>query len=207
MRKKSVLIALVILALGLVGASLSTLYEHDERFGSMLGGTFKASYGFPLGWHGYSTNYGGPPLVYPSTWPVFYWFSLESFLLDTAFWVVISFFVSLAAIKSAQALNFVAMVRAGVLGMKTSILLLVMSLSLIAIGVGLCLFAQTTGPAQVWFGYVISPMKIRPYLDLGLRLIGSGTVSLIATLSVMLWKPSNVRTREEYRDAANSREV
>lgn len=93
MRKKTALIVLVILALGLVGASLSALYEHGELTqGTLLGGTFKASYGFPLGWHGYSTNYGGPPLVYPSTWPVFYWFSLESFLLDIAFWSAITSF-------------------------------------------------------------------------------------------------------------------
>ena len=73
-----------------------------------------------------------------------------------------------------------AIARAGVLGMKTSIMLLVMSLFFIVIGVGLCLVA-------------------RPYLDLGLRLSGSGTIALIATLSVMLWKPSNVTTRSEER--------
>jgi hypothetical protein len=98
MRKKTALIVLVILALGLVGASLSALYEHDERFGTILGGTFKASYGFPLGWHGYSTTYGGPIRLFPSTPPpVDYWFSLESFLLDIAFWSAIS---SLAVIAT-----------------------------------------------------------------------------------------------------------
>jgi hypothetical protein len=88
--RKTALIVLVILALGLIGASLSALYEHDERFGTMLGGTFKASYGFPFGWHGYSDGYG-PLRVFPSTPPpVDYWFSLESFLLDIAFWSAIS---------------------------------------------------------------------------------------------------------------------
>jgi hypothetical protein len=176
MRKKSALIVLVILALGLVGASLSSLYEHDEFFGNLLGGTFKASYGFPLSWHGYSTNYGGPPV----SWPVFYWFSLEAFLLDVAFWFAISFFVSLAAIKSARALNLVAIARAGVLGIKTSIMLLVMSLFFIVVGVGLCLVT-------------------RLFLDLGLKLIASGTIALIATFSVMSRKPRNGSTLSKER--------
>jgi len=106
MRKKTVLIVLVILALGLIGTGLSTLYEHDELFGSMLGGTFKASYGFPLGWHGYSTNYGGPIRLFPSTPPpVDYWFSLESFLLDTVFWFAISSIGCIATIKSMNILH------------------------------------------------------------------------------------------------------
>jgi hypothetical protein len=67
-------------------------------------------------------------------------------------------------------------------------MLLVMSLSFIVIGVGLFLVAQIIGTAQVWFGSVIRPMEIRPYLDLGLRLIGSGTVALIATFSEILWE-------------------
>lgn len=179
MRNKSALIALVILALGLVGASLSTLYEHDEYSG-LLGGTFKASYGFPLSWHGYSTNYGVPMFnnnLQPVSSPVFYWFSLEAFLLDVAFWFGISFFVSLVAIKVARALNLVEMARAGVLGMKTSIMLLVMSLFFIVVGVGLSLVAQMSA-----FG------GMSDYLNVGSRLIGSGTIALIATLSDMLWK-------------------
>jgi len=87
--RKTALIVLAILALGLVGASLSALCEYDERTGT-LGGTFKASYVFPLGWHGYSTNYGGP-LLRPRP-HLDYWFSLESFLLDIAFWSAITSF-------------------------------------------------------------------------------------------------------------------
>jgi hypothetical protein len=199
MRKKTVLIALVILALGLVGTGLSALYTRNEYIGEPPVVTFKKSYGFPLVWHGYSLIYKGwIPYGFPSE----YWFSLESLLLDAAFWFVISFFVSFVALKSARALNLVARIRAGVLGMKTSIILLAMSLLFIVIGVGLCLFAQT-GTAQAWFGYVIRAR----YFDLGLRLIGSGTATLIATLSVMLWKPSNVRVRQGYADAPNSHEV
>jgi hypothetical protein len=187
MRKKTVLIALVILALGLTGTGLSALYERDEFIVTNFPmGTIKVSYGFPLGWYGHSQTTGIWIPFVPSTGT--YWFSLESLLLDASFWFAISFFVSLVAIKSARALNLVAIARAGVLGTKTSIILLVVSLFFIAIGGGLCLVA-------------------RPYLDLGLRLSGSGTVSLIATLSVMLWKPTNVRAREGYRDDTNSREV
>jgi hypothetical protein len=204
MRKKTVLIALVILALGLVGTGLSTLYTRYEgtrepyiiKSSGLPITTFKVSYGFPLVWHGYSLIYKGwIPWGFPSE----YWFSLESLLLDAAFWFAISFFGSFVAIKSARALNLVATARAGVLnllaiaracvlGMKTSIILLVMSVFFIVIGVGLCLVA-------------------RPYLELGLRLIGSGTFTLIATLSVMVWKPTNVRLRHGYADAPDSREV
>jgi hypothetical protein len=186
MRNRTLLVALAILALGLIGTGLSALYERQEFIVTNFPmGTSEVSYGFPLGWHGYSFRWTGIPWGIP---PLIYWFSLESLLLDAAFWVAISFFGSLAAIKSARALNLMATSRASVLGVKTSIMLLVMSLFFIAIGVGLCLIA-------------------RPYLDLGLRLIGSGTAVLVATSSMMLRKPSNVRTREQYRDAANSHEV
>jgi len=85
-----------------------------------------------------------------------------------------------------------------------------MSLLFIVIGVGLCLFAQSSAlestevarPRVLW---IVDWMT--GYLDVGLRLIGSGTVTLIATLSVMLWKPSNVRVRQGYADAPNSHEV
>lgn len=197
MRKKIVLLALVILALGLIGTGLSTIYTRNEYIGEPPVLTFKKSYGFPLGWHGYSSIETGIP--YNNYWglpPPSYWFSLESLLLDAAFWFAVSFFVSFVALKSARALNLVAISRASVLGIRTSIMLLVTSLSFIVIGVGLCLVAQTSG-----FG------RMSGYLDVGLRLIGSGTFTLIATLSVMLWKPRNVRARQGYADAPNSREV
>ena len=204
MRKKTALIVVVILAFGLVGTGLSALYKQNEGIViTLMGFTRKESYGFPLGWYGYSFAVTGIP--HKGYWglpPLSYWFSLESLLLDVAFWFAVSFFVSFAAIKSARALNLVARIRAGVLGMKTSIILLAMSLLFIVIGVGLCLFAQT-GTAQAWFDYVIRAR----YFDLGLRLIGSGTATLIATLSVMVWKPSNVRVRQGYADDPNSHEV
>jgi hypothetical protein len=107
MRKKSALIALVILAFGLIGTALSTLYVQNEfllhtvHFGDPSAEAWKFSYGFPLGWYGYSQQqvWSANPI------PKFYWFSLGSLLLDAAFWVAISFFVSLAAIKSVNILR------------------------------------------------------------------------------------------------------
>jgi hypothetical protein len=98
MRKKSVLTVLAILVLGLIGTSLSTIREQNEfiTFDGGPMGTWKFSYGFPLSWYGYSQAVVLAPVPTPKT----YWFSLESFLQDAAFWVAISFFVSFAAIKS-----------------------------------------------------------------------------------------------------------
>ena len=100
MRKRLLLIALVILTLGVIGTGLSTLYERNEWITSQDQGlaTFKLSYGFPMGWHGYSQSYSlyVPPLIYP---PKTYWFSLGSLLLDAAFWFAISFFMCVVAVK------------------------------------------------------------------------------------------------------------
>jgi len=103
MRKKNALIVLVILALGLVGTVLSTLYQQNELIDMTASkSTLKVSYGFPLGWHGYSLIYRGwSPWGFPSE----YWFSLGSLLLDATFWIAISFLVSLAAMKSVSILR------------------------------------------------------------------------------------------------------
>ena len=210
MRKKTVLIALVILAFGLVGTGLSTLYKQNEGIViTLMGFTREVSYGFPFGWYGYSFTVTGIPDYHWGLPPLSYWFSLESLLLDVAFWFVISFFVSFVALKSARALNLVARIRAGVLGMKTSIILLVMSLLFIVIGVGLCLVAQSSALESTEVRWYIIPSVdwMAGYLDVGLRLIGSGTVTLIATLSVMLWKPSNPRVRQGDAGILDSREV
>jgi hypothetical protein len=216
MRKKTVLIALVILALGLVGTGLSALYwqqdgQITEKTADKYMFTFKVSYGFPVAWHGYSgtgfswlNSYWGAPLG--GYYPEIYWFSLGSLLLDAAFWFAISSFVSFVAIASARALNHVVIAHARVLGMKTSIILLVMSLLFIVIGAGLCLVAQTSALAKL--GIESQRLgRMEGYLDVGLRLIGSGTASLIATLSVMVWKPSSVRVRPKYVDNSDFREV
>jgi hypothetical protein len=100
MRKKSVLLALVILTLGLVGTGLSALYQQNEQIDrTLLGFTHKVSYGFPLAWHGYSFTIGAVHF------PEIYWFSLGSLLLDAVFWVAISFFVCTATMKSVSILQ------------------------------------------------------------------------------------------------------
>jgi hypothetical protein len=101
LRKKSVLIVLVILAIGLVGTGLSAFYMQNEYSADTTVTKFtdKISHGFPLGWYGHSDTWGGIP--FSAT----YWFSLESLLLDAAFWVAISFFVSFGAIKSVNRLH------------------------------------------------------------------------------------------------------
>jgi len=111
-KRTSILIALAILTLGLVGISLSTLYEQYES--EFLGtnfplGLWKTSYGygFPLGWYGYSftfiTGMQVPIGPVPAP-PKVYWFSLESLLLDAAFWFAISFSVCVASTKSVEIL-------------------------------------------------------------------------------------------------------
>jgi hypothetical protein len=97
MRKKTVLIALTILALGLIGTGLSTLYTQNEYIGYPPIVTVKESYGFPLGWYGYSHI---ETMIYTFHPPEIYWFSLGSLLLDATFWIAISFFVSFTAMKS-----------------------------------------------------------------------------------------------------------
>ena len=103
MRKKTVLIVLAILALGLIGTGLSALYQqneyirepyYDPKTPAPVIGPIKVSYGFPLGWHGYSLMYIGPRNFRSE-----YWFSLESLLLDAAFWIAISSIACIDIIK------------------------------------------------------------------------------------------------------------
>jgi len=86
MKIKPFLIFLVILALGFISTLVSGLYGKNL---STIG-VSKIGYGFPLSWHGHSW------IVYPGM-PTVYWFSLESFVLDTAFWCLI--FASLTLIS------------------------------------------------------------------------------------------------------------
>jgi hypothetical protein len=79
------------------------------------------------------------------------------------------------------------------LGRRTLVMFFVVSLSLITIGFELYYFTQTFGGASkgtAWInGTEVSnimiashPFTLRPYLDLGLRVLGSGTVIFVATL-------------------------
>jgi hypothetical protein len=81
MRIKPVLIIFLVLAIGLVATFFSGFYEQNLS----EPGLSKVGYGFPLTWHGHSQ------IVFPDM-PTIYWFSLESFLLDAAFWCLIFIF-------------------------------------------------------------------------------------------------------------------
>jgi hypothetical protein len=101
MRKRTLLIALAVIALGLIGTELSTLYKQNEYIG--IGGplhnplgTIKTSYGFPLGYYGYSIDEYDLRIHGPQI----YWFSLGSLLLDAAFWFAISSIGCISIIKS-----------------------------------------------------------------------------------------------------------
>ena len=85
MRIRPFLIVLSIFALGIIATLISGFYEQNLS----KPGLSKIVYGFPLSWHGHSW------IVYPGM-PTVYWFSLEFFLLDTAFWCLI--FASLVVI-------------------------------------------------------------------------------------------------------------
>jgi len=100
MRKRTLLIALAAIALGLIGTGLSTLYTQKEYFGEPPTVTVKESYGFPLGWQGYSWKVIGIPIFLPVPTSKVYWLSLGPLLLDAAFWIAISSIGYLAIIKS-----------------------------------------------------------------------------------------------------------
>jgi hypothetical protein len=85
MRRKPVFIALLIITSGIITALISGLYEQNLS----KPGLSKIGYGFPLVWHGHSS------IVYPAM-PTVYWYSLENFVLDTAFWCFI--FAALALV-------------------------------------------------------------------------------------------------------------
>jgi hypothetical protein len=179
MRKKSILIVLLILAFGLIGIGLSTLYRQNESIVELPIFTFKESHGFPRGWYGYSWtknmgNWGVPPRVY--------WFSLESLLLDAGFWFAISFFVCLAAVKSATTV----MKATSKILSVINIAVMYFSASLSFLVVGLCLSSvtQTIGGGIVnsnGISIPSLPFVSHPYLDVGLRLFGFGIFLVVAT--------------------------
>jgi hypothetical protein len=78
MRRKPVLFALLIITLSIIATFISGLYEQNLS----KPGLSKIGYGFPLVWHGHSS------IVYPAM-PTVYWYSMENFVLDTAFWCFI----------------------------------------------------------------------------------------------------------------------
>ena len=95
MRKKTALAILIVLAFSLIGTGLSALREQSEfiSYGGGLG-TLKVAYGFPLNWIGYSEAQ-----VFAPIFNKIYWFSLESFLMDTGFWLAVSFTAYIVAME------------------------------------------------------------------------------------------------------------
>jgi len=79
MSRKLVLIILAVLVSGCIATLISGFYTSDLTHGV---GAHVAGYGFPLSWLTKST------IVYPGN-PTSYSLSLESLLLDTAFWSLI----------------------------------------------------------------------------------------------------------------------
>ena len=176
-----ILISVITLALGVIGTGLSTLLERNERIESSV--IFKASYGFPLAWHGYSQNYslqsaGWGPYIPPKI----YWLSLGSLLLDAVFWFAISFFVCLAVVKSTTTVRKAASKILSVIDIV--VMYFFASLSFLVIGLGLCLVTQTVymygfpGPNGI---SGVAKSALHPYLDLGLRLFGFGIFLVAAT--------------------------
>jgi len=94
--RKTLLIALILVAACLIGTGFSSLYQKED-YPAGLHGTWMTSYGFPAAWHGYSWNEGPIPLFRET--PT-YWFSLESLLLDALFWFGISFVAYVVPMKS-----------------------------------------------------------------------------------------------------------
>jgi len=94
MRKRTLLVAMAILALGLIGLSLSAQYQQPNELILKPLWTVKTSYGFPLSWYGYSEQ------IVSLDGKSIYWYSVESLLIDSVVWFAISFFVCVATFKS-----------------------------------------------------------------------------------------------------------
>jgi hypothetical protein len=104
MRKRTLAIVLTILAFTVIGTILSTFYT--DKYQDFV--VHRVSYGFPISWHGYEMIGGPAQSIAPHPTEI-HWFSLESFLLDIAFWFAIS---SLAVIVTMKSVNMLRKTRA-----------------------------------------------------------------------------------------------
>jgi hypothetical protein len=101
MGNRTLIIVLAILVFGSVGTVLSTFYL--SIYQNFV--VYKTSYGFPIGWHGHDLE-GGPAQTIDPEMPIDVdWFSLESLLLDIAFWFAISSITVVATIKAVNMLH------------------------------------------------------------------------------------------------------
>jgi hypothetical protein len=99
MRKRALLVAIAVLALGLIGTVGSSLFQQPNEVIFTPYYTVKASYGFPLSWHGYSEQ------IVSLDGKAIYWYSVEYLLIDTGLWFAVSFFVCIAILKTASILR------------------------------------------------------------------------------------------------------
>jgi hypothetical protein len=93
MKTRKVLAILVAVAMGFVITLFSGLYEQTRLPENLWSGTTETWYGLPFGWRGYSQV---GHVFYLNT---IYWFSSASFLLDVAFWFLVSSVVSFVALR------------------------------------------------------------------------------------------------------------
>jgi hypothetical protein len=124
----------------------------------------------------YSVTYKG---WIPWGFPFGYWFSLESLILDAAFWFAISFFACLVTMKSVKILR---KTIASKILPSINVVVMYFLFSLSFLVAGLCLSSVTQsiniglGPPPLDFEFLS-----HPYLDLGLRLYGFGIFLVAAT--------------------------
>jgi hypothetical protein len=93
MKTRNVAIILVAVAVGFAVTLVSGLYKQTRLPENLWSGTTETWYGFPFGWRGYS-QVGHMFYFNP-----LYWFSPASFLLDVAFWFLVSSAVSFVALR------------------------------------------------------------------------------------------------------------
>jgi len=84
MKKITILIIIVTVAIGFGITLASGIYEQTLLPANLWSGTIQTWGGFPLGWWGYS-QVGHVYFVNPS-----HWFSSLSFMSDVVFWFLIS---------------------------------------------------------------------------------------------------------------------
>jgi hypothetical protein len=99
MMKRTLLVALIVFAFGLIGTGLSMFYTRSESVPMSYTGNTRldrVSYGFPISWCGFQKQidtFEGITMIWNT------WNSPEFFLADAVFWIALSFFICTAAMK------------------------------------------------------------------------------------------------------------
>jgi hypothetical protein len=92
MKKRTVQALWTALVFGAIGMSLSILHQEQWVMPSSLTQTtsYYVSYGYPTDCYGYKGYFHNSATEHSTE--THYWFSLESFMYDAAFWFALSFF-------------------------------------------------------------------------------------------------------------------